>query len=134
MKKDKFVTTTYRVEYNGEEEFVNEGFHLMSEGYRNNDITLDNNMLYIGEHIVYEGDKPFNPQSVGGRVPALYVIRTFNGKYWEFECGFDLLEDEIDGALYWTKGNRFKNLADCFEYLELKYGKFRIFIEEPMRV
>lgn len=131
---DVFETSRYQDEINGDIEVVVEGFPLMSEGYRNTDITLDNDMLFIGNQIVYEGLTPFNPQSVGGRVPALYVIRTFNGKYWGFECGFDLLEDEVDGALYWVSGNKFKNIGDCFDYLELKYGKFIIMIEEPIKV
>jgi hypothetical protein len=131
---DVFETSRYNEEMYDEMYEVSEGIALMNADYRNNDITLDNDMLYIGEHIVYEGgDRMFNPQSVGGRVPSMYIIRTFNGKYWEFECGFDLLEDEIDGALYWTNGNRFKTIAECFDYLELKYGEFRIFVEEPMR-
>ncbi len=86
-----FKTSSYQDEMYDEMYEVSEGYHLMSDGYRNNDITLDNDILYIGEHIVYEGgDRMFNPKNVGGRVPSLYVIRTFNGKYWEFECGLDL--------------------------------------------
>jgi hypothetical protein len=131
---DVFETSRYNEEMYDEMYEVSEGIALMNADYRNNNITLDNDMLYIGEHIVYAGgDIMFNPQSVGGRIPSMYVIRTFNGKYWEFECGFDLLEDEIDGALYWAHGRRFKTLALCLNFLELKYGEFRIFVEEPMR-
>jgi len=123
---DVFETSRYNDE-------MTEGINLMSEEFKSNDVTLDNDMLYIGEQIVYEGgDRIFDPQSVGGRIPSMYVIRTFNGKYWEFECGFDLLEDEVDGALYWTNRQRFKTIDGCFNYLELKYGEFRIFLEEPM--
>lgn len=132
---DVFETSRYNEERFDDMEVVSEGFHLMSTEYQNNDVTLDNDMLYIGERIVYEGgDRVFNPKSVEGRIPSLYVIRTFNGRYWEFECGFDLLEDEVDGAMYWTNGNRFKTIEECFDYLELKYVKeFRIMVEEPMR-
>jgi len=131
---DVFETSRYQEERNGGIELVVEGIPLMSEVYRNPDITIDKDMLFIGEHIVYEGGDPFNPQSIGGRIPSLYVIRTFNGKYWEFECGVDLLEDEVDGALYWTNVRAFRNIGDCFDFLELKYGEFRIFIEEPIRI
>lgn len=131
---DVFETSRYQEERNEDIEFVIEGIPLMSEGYRNNDITIDNDLLFIGNQIVHEGGEPFNIQSIGGRVPSLYVIRTFNGKYWEFECGFDLLDENVLGNLYWAKGRTFKNIGDCFDFLELNYGEFRIFIEEPIRI
>ncbi len=107
------------------------GRSLMPKDYFNDKVVVDGCKLTIGNKTVvdYENQCIKVPE-LTGKIPALYVIRTWNGKYMEFECGFDLLND----GRFWAKENYFYTIEDCFSWLQNKFGDFHIFLEEPMRL
>lgn len=68
-----------------------------------------------------------------GLLPVRYVIRTWDGKYWNFEFGFDLLSD---GRVWvgFEGGTYFSSISDSFSYIEGRIGSFGIFLEEELMI
>ena len=62
-------------------------------------------------------------------IPSLYVVRTWNGSYYSFECGIDLCADkEIWLGL---ERNKLPNFDAVKRELDKKFGdKWKIFTEE----
>lgn len=112
------------------DEIERDGYLLMPKNYSNSKVVVDGNKLSIGGKSVEDySDECSKISELEGKIPALYVIRTWNGDFMSFECGFDLHDD----GRFWANGNYFDEIEECFVWLQNKFGDFSIFLEEPMR-
>ena len=115
------------------EEFVEHqklGYSVMSTDYTNPNVIVSNSSLKIGgKPILDYEDVCKRHESMLGKIPKLYVVRTLNDNFMGFQCGFDLLND----GRFWANGNYFDTIQECFIFLQEKYGDFYLFLEEEMR-
>jgi hypothetical protein len=129
----KYVQPSY-YEMDGWEETCYLAFQLMPECYCNDDVVVTENRLFIGGYEVKDyGDWVNSFSSLSNQIPRYFVIRKYNGEYYEFEAGFDLLNDGT--AWQGITRKQHNSISDALQFVRERVGDdFTIFLEEPLRM
>jgi hypothetical protein len=129
----KYVQPSY-YEMDGWEETCYLAFQLMPECYCNDDVVVTENRLFIGGYEVKDyGDWVNSFSSLSNQIPRYFVIRKYNGEYYEFEGGFDLLNDGT--AWQGITRKQHNSISDALQFVRERVGDdFTIFLEEPLRM
>ena len=139
QKGARYIATSKDVypsdyEIDGWEDISYKGIQLMPEGYSNDEVIVSENRLFIGGYEVKDyGDWVNSFSSLSNQIPRYFVIRKYNGRYYEFEGGFDLLDD----GTAWQGITRKKHdsISDALQFVRERVGdNFTIFLEEPLRI
>jgi hypothetical protein len=134
-KGARYVATTYACDERYEvETHEYYGIHLMPEGYSNDEVVVSENRLFINGYEVKDyGDWVNSFSSLSNQIPRYFVIRKYNGEYYEFEGGFDLLEN--GGAWQGITRTEYPTISDALQFVRERVGDdFTIFLEEPLRI
>ena len=109
-------------------------FQLMPEGYSNDEVVVSENRLFIGGYEVKDYGYWVNSfSSLSNQIPRYFVIRKYNGEYYEFEGGFDLLNDGT--AWQGITRKQHNSISDALQFVRERVGDdFTIFLEEPLRM
>jgi len=131
------VTDKYRhpfEEIDGWEVICHLAFQLMPEGYSNDEVVVSENRLFIGGYEVKDYGYWVNSfSSLSNQIPRYFVIRKYNGEYYEFEGGFDLLNDGT--AWQGITRKQHNSISDALQFVRERVGDdFTIFLEEPLRM
>ena len=110
------------------------GIRLMPEDYSNDEVVVSENRLFIDGYEVKDyGDWVNSFSSLSNQIPRYFVIRKYNGEYYEFEGGFDLLEN--GGAWQGITRTEYPTISDALQFVRERVGDdFTIFLEEPLRI
>ena len=129
----KYVQPSY-YEMDGWEVICHLAFQLMPEGYSNDEVVVSENRLFIGGYEVKDyGDWVKDFSCLSYKIPRYFVIRKYNGEYYEFEGGFDLFED--GGAWQGITRTKYPTIGDALQFVRERVGDdFTIFLEEPLRI
>jgi hypothetical protein len=129
----KYVQPSY-YEMDGWEETCYLAFQLMPEGYSNDEVVVSENRLFIGGYEVKDYGYWVNTfSSLSNQIPRYFVIRKYNGEYYEFEGGFDLLNDGT--AWQGITRKQHNSISDALQFVRERVGDdFTIFLEEPLRM
>ena len=132
-KGARYVATTYACDERYEvETHEYYGIRLMPEDYSNDEVVVAENRLFIGGYEVKGyGDWVNSFSSLSNQIPRYFVIRKYNGEYYEFEGGFDLLEN--GGAWQGITRTEYPTISDALQFVRERVGDdFTIFLEEPL--
>jgi hypothetical protein len=132
-KGARYVATTYACDERYEvETHEYYGIRLMPEDYSNDEVVVSENRLFIGGYEVKDyGDWVNSFSSLSNQIPRYFVIRKYNGEYYEFEGGFDLLEN--GGAWQGITRTEYPTISDALKFVRERVGDdFTIFLEEPL--
>lgn len=129
--KDVYPTMN---EMDGWEDIAYKGIQLMPEGYSDDYVVVDENRLFFNGYEV-RGYASYVERwgALCNQIPRYYVIRKYNGEYYEFECGLDLLND----GRAWEGLTRSEHdtIAGALRFIREKVGdNFSIWLEEPMQI
>lgn len=135
-KGTRYIATSQRVDvrYGGWEAIEDYGIKLMPEDYSSDEVVVSENRLFLGGYEVM--DYPTDTErwsSLSNQIPRYYVIRKYNGDYYRFEGGFDLLDD--GRAWEGITRTEYPTIAGALQFVREKVGDdFTIWLEEPMQI
>jgi len=137
QKGERYVVTSkddFFVEIHDFDGTTYDGIQLMPEGYSSDEVVVSENRLFLnGYEVMNYGTDVERWSSLSNQIPRYYVIRKYDGDYYRFEGGFDLLDD--GRAWEGIKRTEYPTIADALLFVRERVGDdFTLWLEEPMLI
>ena len=139
QKGARYIATSKDVypsdyEIDGWEDISYKGIQLMPESYSSDEVVVSENRLFLDGYEVMDYSTDVERwSSLSNQIPRHFVIRKYNGEYYEFEGGFDLLNDGT--AWQGITRKQHNSISDALQFVRERVGDdFSIWLEEPMQL